>query len=363
MGRLLETYNSNGGRIELSLKLDCQMSLSAGMKCIFCKREDTRDRGFGWAYKYTYTVVRGSSKKFECHVACLRAKVSQYCKNQIINKHAGSTYDQRTYFLELSRSRLEDSARGVAGFALPVAIAGLDLMISAFVGAPLVSLSLSFFLGLGGDQVDDLDKMGKSAESEFEFVHGSHKHTLREHHAREPYKCNGCKMPGSRTCFKCVDELCNFYLHLDCFTAEQVTTLRHPLLEDCDFDYHKSPPPGEDVPYCDACGLDILGFRYRCFTKSHLHNPHDLHPTCANLEEDMIWGRFKLKLLDNVESRCLHCDEKYPTEDCIRFTGWKWVAENHKYWGYPFCFSGKKICFHVKCMNEIQAPAYRRNKH
>ncbi|XP_074371013.1 uncharacterized protein LOC141712109 [Apium graveolens] len=156
MGQLLETYNSNGGRIELSLKLDCQMSLSAGMKCIFCKREDTRDRGFGWAYKYTYTVVRGSSKKFECHVACLRAKVSQYCKNQIINKHAGSTDDQRTYFLELSRSRLEDSARGVAGFALPVAIAGLDLMISAFVGAPLVSLSLSFFLGLGGDQVESM---------------------------------------------------------------------------------------------------------------------------------------------------------------------------------------------------------------
>lgn len=152
MGRLLETYHSNGGRVAKRLKLDCQMSLSTGVKCIFCKREDTRDRGFGWAYKYTYTVG-GSSTKFECHVACLRAKVSQYCKNQIINKHAGSTYDQRTYFLELGRSRLEDSARGIAGFALPIAIAGFDLMISAFVGAPLVSLSLSFFLGLGGDQV------------------------------------------------------------------------------------------------------------------------------------------------------------------------------------------------------------------
>lgn len=211
--------------------------------------------------------------------------------------------------------------------------------------------------------------MGKSEEYndndviEREFVHGSHKHTLREHHAREPYKCNGCKMPGSQICFKCTDEVCHFYLHLECFAAEQNTTRRHPLLKDCDFDYHESPPQvadrGGDVPYCDACGLDILGFRYQCFTKSHLHNPHDLHPTCANLKKEMVWGSLKLKLLDNVESRCLHCDEKYPTEGCIRFTGWKWVAKE-RYWGYPFCFSGRKICFHVKCMNEIQAPGYRK---
>ena len=36
---------------------------------------------------------------------------------------------------------------------LLVAIAGLGLMVSAFVEAPLVSLSLSSFLGIGGDQV------------------------------------------------------------------------------------------------------------------------------------------------------------------------------------------------------------------
>lgn len=155
MGRLLETYDSKGGRVVKTLKLDCQMSLSAGVKCIICEQKDTRDRGFGWAYKYTYNVG-GSSKKFECHVACLRAKLNQYCLNQISIKHPGSVYDQRTYFLELKRSGLEDSARGVAGFALPVAIAGLDLMISAFVGAPLVSLSLSFILGIGGDKVESM---------------------------------------------------------------------------------------------------------------------------------------------------------------------------------------------------------------
>lgn len=151
MGRLLQ----NGGRVAKSLELICQMSLSAGVKCIFCKQEDTRNRGFGWAYKYTYTVG-GSSTEFECHVACLRAKLDQYCKKKILNKHAGITYDQRTYFLELSRSKLEDSAKGVAGLAMPVAIAGLDLMISAFVGAPLVSLSLSFFLGMAGDKVESM---------------------------------------------------------------------------------------------------------------------------------------------------------------------------------------------------------------
>ncbi|KAK1404368.1 PHD domain-containing protein [Heracleum sosnowskyi] len=153
MARLLETYDSNGGGVAKRLEVTCQKSLSPEVKCIFCKQKDTETRGFGWAYKHTYTVGRISTN-FECHVACLRAKLNQYCKNQIFDKHPGTTYDQRTYFLELRRSKLEDSARGVAGFALPVAIAGLDLMISAFVGAPLVSLSLSFFLGIGGDQVE-----------------------------------------------------------------------------------------------------------------------------------------------------------------------------------------------------------------
>ncbi|XP_063948236.1 protein VACUOLELESS GAMETOPHYTES-like [Daucus carota subsp. sativus] len=203
---------------------------------------------------------------------------------------------------------------------------------------------------------------------EREFEHGSHKHTLRVHHAREPYKCNGCKMPGSRICFKCVDELCHFHLHPACFAAETVPTLRHTLLDDCDFEYHESPPQvahhGGDFPYCDACGLDILGFRYRCFTKSHGLNPHDLHPTCMNLEKDMEYRGIKLKLKNNEESRCLHCGEKYPTEGCIRFTGWKWVAKDEKHWdwGFPFCLWGRKICYHVKCMNEMQAPGYSRKK-
>ncbi|WOG96377.1 hypothetical protein DCAR_0415712 [Daucus carota subsp. sativus] len=205
--------------------------------------------------------------------------------------------------------------------------------------------------------------MAKSYVVERDFVHGSHKHTLRDHVAPEPYRCNGCKMPGSKICFKCVDGLCNFYLHPECFAAEQMNTLRHPLLEDCDFEYHESPPKvaaGGHVPYCDACGLDILGFRYRCFTKSHLGNPHDLHPTCANLREEMTWDSLKLELLNNVETRCLHCENKYSTDRYIPFNGWKWVAKDQKYWGYPSCLWGRKVCFHVKCMYEIQSPGYKR---
>lgn len=153
MGRLLETYDSDGGRVGKMLRLECQKSLSDDVKCIFCEREDTRNRGFGWVYKYTYTVGRNSTE-LECHVACLRGQINKYCLNQIVKKHPGSTYDDGTYFLELKRkSGLEDRAKGIAGLALPIAIAGLDLMISAFVGAPLVSLSLSFLLGIAGDQV------------------------------------------------------------------------------------------------------------------------------------------------------------------------------------------------------------------
>lgn len=151
MVHLLKT--SGDRRVAISLDLECQMSLSVGGgRCFICRQKDTIIRNFGWAYKYTYTA-QGRSTKFECHVACLRAKLNNNFLNQIVNHHPGSTYDQNTYFLDLNRSKLEKSARDVAGLALPVAVAGLDLMISAFVGSPLLSCLLSCLLEAGADKV------------------------------------------------------------------------------------------------------------------------------------------------------------------------------------------------------------------
>ena len=151
MVHLLKT--SGDSRVAISLDLECQMSLSVGGgRCFICRQKDTIIRNFGWAYKYTYTA-QGRSTKFECHVACLRAHININFLNQIVNHHPGSTYDPNTYFLDLNRSKLEKSARDVAGMALPVAVAGLDLMISAFVGSPLLSWLLSCLLEAGADKV------------------------------------------------------------------------------------------------------------------------------------------------------------------------------------------------------------------
>lgn len=198
--------------------------------------------------------------------------------------------------------------------------------------------------------------MGKSnkkkEDNTYEERHSLHDHPLRYQKAQGPYKCNGCKQPGFTTCLKCPNNICDFYLHKDCFQAEHSPLITHKFMEKCRFYYHASPFLVSDK-YCNACGLNILGFRYECST--HGENPHDLHPTCANIDFEMDWDGLKLELRDKVESKCLHCDQRYPAEECVGFTGWKWVSEE-RYHGFPFCFSGRKICFHVKCMNEIMAP-------
>lgn len=195
--------------------------------------------------------------------------------------------------------------------------------------------------------------MGKSDEEEgLKERHSLHQHPLRYQKAEGPYKCNGCKQPGFTTCFKCPQDICDFHLHEDCFRAEKNTYTTHKYMQACRFDYHASPPRVKNR-YCDACGLDILGFRYEC--SEHKDNPHDLHPTCAYIDPKMDWDGLELTLRDKVKSKCFHCDERYPAEACKGFTGWKWVAKE-RYYRFPFCFSGKKICYHVKCLNEIMAP-------
>lgn len=176
------------------------------------------------------------------------------------------------------------------------------------------------------------------------------------------YTCSGCKMPGdSQPYLKCTHEKCvkefEFYLHQICYKAENAFIPHTPFF-DCEFEYRCCPlEESDDFRYCDACGLDTKGFmRYICIDHGNSH--HDLHPTCANLSKESTKTTEKgmvLELKDKVRSKCRLCKKRYPVEACKRFTGWKWVSQKY-YWSFSLCFMGrKKKCYHLKCMNLVEA--------
>ncbi|KAK1383972.1 hypothetical protein POM88_021707 [Heracleum sosnowskyi] len=185
-------------------------------------------------------------------------------------------------------------------------------------------------------------------------------HDIKDHelrfHLKPPgsYICNDCKMPDdTNPCLKCPYEKCEFVIHKICYKTMPDSTHSHKFFK-CKFTFHHNPIPNRGDVYCDACGDDISGYSYRCDCPN---NYHDLHPTCAHIPEGSTRKTEKgtiLELKDKENSKCLLCRKKYPVESCIRFTGWKWVARKRD-WGFPFCFSGRKICYHLKCKNKIEA--------
>lgn len=191
------------------------------------------------------------------------------------------------------------------------------------------------------------------------YKHDSHQHKLR-FHLKPPgsYICNGCELPGDLyPCFKCPNEDCfkkPFHLHQVCYKAKRELESQLPPFFECQFIYQERSVSdnGGDDHYCDACGMDIKGFMsYRC---NETDNHHDMHPTCADLQENSTITTRKgilYELKDKVNSKCLHCGKRYPAEECMRFTGWKWVSKK-RYWSFPLC--SRKKCYHIKCMNEIE---------
>ncbi|KAL8124182.1 hypothetical protein AgCh_011988 [Apium graveolens] len=186
--------------------------------------------------------------------------------------------------------------------------------------------------------------------------HGIEGHKLRFYIVPpEKYVCNDCKMPGDQEepCFKCPFEKCKYSIHKICYIKRPGSTTA-PQFFDCKFTLHHDPVPSRGDVYCDACGEDILGYSYRCDCPDKYH---DLHPICAHIPVDSTRKTEKgtvLELIKKDKSKCLLCRNKYPVESCVRFTGWKWIARKRD-WAFPFCFSGRKICYHLQCMNKIEA--------
>lgn len=206
-------------------------------------------------------------------------------------------------------------------------------------------------------------------DGELYEAHVSHPDHKLRFYSKSPdpnYECDGCKLPADTNSYlRCPYENCFFYLHQVCYKFRPSPRPSwHKFFPQCEFKLYDgitaevADQSGDfPYPYCDACGEDIKGFRYRCtpYDDSHPPGNHDLHPTCLHRDADAtIENRgVPLKLKDKVKSKCVECKKRYPAEECIGFTGWKWVSEDRDYWGFPYCFTGTKLCFHLKCMNEI----------
>ncbi|KAK1383983.1 hypothetical protein POM88_021718 [Heracleum sosnowskyi] len=204
-----------------------------------------------------------------------------------------------------------------------------------------------------------MDKNGSYGRCDGElYRHWSH--DIKDHGLRfyvvppERYVCKVCNMPGDleEPCFKCPFEKCNYSIHKICCIKKPGSTTSHQFF-DCKFTFHHNPAPNRGDVYCDACGVDISGYSYSCDCPDDCH---DLHPTCAHIPIDRKRKTEKgtvLELIKKDDSKCLLCRKKYPVESCVRFTGWKWVARK-RYRGFPFCFFGRKICYHLQCMKKIE---------
>ncbi|KAJ0987762.1 hypothetical protein J5N97_006118 [Dioscorea zingiberensis] len=161
-----------------------------------------------------------------------------------------------------------------------------------------------------------------------EMQHPCHpEHKLKLEHKETPYTCYGCHEIGFFTRYACNDA-CNIFLHKDCASPPDTTT--HPFFPDCNFIFLTSGKPDW---ICDACGGDIKGYVYHCFTCGN-----DLHPCCAHLPHFNEDAEIKLELKKKVSAKCYFCGKKELRKGART---WSYVSE---------C---KEYHFHVSCVKRM----------
>lgn len=163
-----------------------------------------------------------------------------------------------------------------------------------------------------------------------ELRHPSHPHTLHLRLDATPYACDGCKELGLHARYTC--EQCDFHLHKECVRAANDPQITHAFFHECVFSFLEKPQSPERI--CDACGRDIKGYNYHCSDKGL-----DLHPCCAKLPFEMVQGEVKLKLRQQVSSRCYKCRRnKYRNE---KNGGWSYVSAKGD------------VHLHIACVTEM----------
>ncbi|CAO2142117.1 unnamed protein product [Urochloa humidicola] len=182
----------------------------------------------------------------------------------------------------------------------------------------------------------------------FHDAHLGHKLKLVSAAAGPPFRCDGCKEPGSGTGsrYRCGGGGCDFDLHLCCALAEPV--LKHPLLGDNNLEFKLLPKAAAGVAaaVCSACGCAASGLVYHC-SKSK-KGGHYLHPGCAALRmERVLQDEYRAELCVEAKLRCVICGEK----------GHK-AFSSKKLWAYRWCYGGKEEYLHVACMKKIAVQSW-----
>ncbi|CAN6372550.1 unnamed protein product [Urochloa humidicola] len=180
----------------------------------------------------------------------------------------------------------------------------------------------------------------------FNDAHLGHKLKLVNAAAGPPFRCDGCKEPGSGTGsrYRCGGGGCDFDLHVCCALAEPV--LKRPLLGDNNLEFQLLPEAAAGVAaVCSACGCAASGLVYHCSnSKGGLY----LHPCCAALRmERVLQDEYRAQLCAEAKLRCVICGEK----------GHK-AFSSKKLWAYRWCYGGKEEYLHVACMKKIAVQSW-----
>ncbi|TVU47747.1 hypothetical protein EJB05_07356, partial [Eragrostis curvula] len=170
-----------------------------------------------------------------------------------------------------------------------------------------------------------------------------------------PFRCDGCKEPGSGKWrrYRCND--CEFDLHIDCALHE--STLKHPLFGDLEFEFIRhAPAPSVDAKFCIACGSITPGFVYHCSGKDI-----DLHPCCAALKmESFLQDGHVLQLCKEAKQSCVICGEKArPPSSSSHKKFWA-SFRKEKLWAYRWHYDGNEGYLHVACMKKVAVHNWER---
>lgn len=144
------------------------------------------------------------------------------------------------------------------------------------------------------------------------------------------FKCDGCHEHGTGgDRYTCLQPSCDFDLHKDCALAQP--TFKHQLLPDSTFELSFEPPRTKYRQLCSACGGDVKGLHYHCYSKDLY-----LHPCCAKLPLEIRLGdELKFELRPEVSHCCTKCRKGGGVRD---------------FWFYRSAC--KTVYLHVRCVIE-----------